>query len=499
MRPAFFSQAAYKLSSSSDPKITSQTLKMAVEDSSASGGSLIPSPDANEGRDGSSLDEGLNPDRTKQTLRQRWHTAGDDFKERPWTYISIPIVAAMVGYITNWVGVKMLFYPIQWRGFPFVRWEGEPLGLFGWQGIVPAKRFKMAGTMVDVTITKLLSIPEIFGRLNPSELARMLTWDVKGALFGGWLPSGVVNFFMKRSSRAVIDNVEQVVDVKGIVIKGMTNDPSTMGRLFQMVGRKELDFLVNSGFGIGFLLGLLQTIQWALFPYQWTLPAGGAVVGYITNWIALKWIFEPVNPVIFGPFTFQGMFLQRQKEVSEQFSDFIVNRILTSQQVWQTMLTEKVEPFKRIVGSKVPLPSRHIEDVTSAIRNALAKSTHPIHAYTDKTLALKATLVSKMNAMTSVEFEQVLHPIFQEDEATLILAGAILGAVAGFLQWGVNSMVEKRKLAEAERLTTGAGAPGEAGEAASDTGFSSAPGPPPTRPPTVPSGNSRESGLLPSF
>ena len=31
--------------------------------------------------------------------------------------------------------------------------------------------------------------------------------------------------------------------------------------------------------------------------------------------------------------------------------------------------------------------------------------------------------VEKMNKMTPAEFEQVLHPIFQEDELTLILAG----------------------------------------------------------------------------
>jgi len=32
------------------------------------------------------------------------------------------------------------------------------------------------------------------------------------------------------------------------------------------------------------------------------------------------------------------------------------------------------------------------------------------------------------------EFEKVLHPIFQEDELTLILVGTALGAAAGFAQ-----------------------------------------------------------------
>eukprot|EP00854_Cymbomonas_tetramitiformis_P033711 gene33711-43405_t len=39
-----------------------------------------------------------------------------------------------------------------------------------------------------------------------------------------------------------------------------------------------------------------------------------------------------------------------------------------------------------------------------------------------------------MKLMSASEFEQVLHPIFQEDEFTLIVAGAFLGALAGFIQ-----------------------------------------------------------------
>ena len=53
---------------------------------------------------------------------------------------------------------------------------------------------------------------------------------------------------------------------------------------------------MESGTYFGFLLGIVQMLQWAVYPASWTLPVGGAVVGYITNWIALKYIFEPLEP-----------------------------------------------------------------------------------------------------------------------------------------------------------------------------------------------------------
>jgi hypothetical protein len=40
----------------------------------------------------------------------------------------------------------------------------------------------------------------------------------------------------------------------------------------------------------------------------------------------------------------------------------------------------------------------------------------------------------KMRTLSSAEFERVLHPVFEEDELTLILIGTGLGGLAGFAQ-----------------------------------------------------------------
>lgn len=46
------------------------------------------------------------------------------------------------------------------------------------------------------------------------------------------------------------------------------------------VGRVELDFLVESGLGFGFLLGLGQMITWVLLPKPWTLPVSRYFFGW---------------------------------------------------------------------------------------------------------------------------------------------------------------------------------------------------------------------------
>ena len=37
--------------------------------------------------------------------------------------------------------------------------------------------------------------------------------------------------------------------------------------------------------------------------------------------------------------------------------------------------------------------------------------------------------------MPSDQFEQVLRPLFRQDERTLIIVGAALGSIAGCIQW----------------------------------------------------------------
>ena len=70
-----------------------------------------------------------------------------------------------------------------------------------------------------------------------------------------------------------------------------------------------------------------------------------------------------------------------------------------------------------------------------------------LHGYVDETLALKPTLKDNLRKLTPAEFERVLHPVFEEDELTLVLVGAVLGGVVGWGQawWDARG----KRLAEA--------------------------------------------------
>jgi uncharacterized membrane protein YheB (UPF0754 family) len=390
-------------------------------------------------------------------LKDQWRKSVTDMKTNPWPYISIPIIAAFVGYITNWLGVYMLFYPIEWKGIPFRRWPNLPFGLIGWQGVVPAKRFQMAKRMVDVTINRLISVSEIFQKLDPKIIGKILTGSLQKSVFSGLIPFSVLEIYMNKISTSFIQNIENIVDIPSIVLQGMTKNPRTLGEFFQRVGDKELSFLITSGTYSGFLLGVVQMLQWMIYPKGWTLPVGGAVVGYITNWLALKYIFEPLNPIQFGPWQIQGLFLKRQQEVSKAFCTYITTNVLNSYEVWKYIFQTKQSQLQLMEIIKTStnsiLSATAIQNLLKSLQEQLmGNAKHPLHVYINQRLNLKAILISRMNKLSCQEFEQVLHPIFQEDEWILIVAGSILGMIAGGIQWWVNDWMEaKAKASKKEK------------------------------------------------
>lgn len=267
----------------------------------------------------------------------------------------------------------------------------------------------------------------------------------------GFIQQKVARKFLRDLTLDVQENIGSVCNLRSCVIRQMMSDRSLLGRLFKISGKDELIFLVDSGLVFGFILGMLQLMVSLYLQSSWTLSIGGLVVGLATNWLALKWIFEPVNSFKIGPIVLQGLFLRRQKEVSADFSKFFANKVLTSRQLWCSMLTDPttLPKWEKLLATRFSSLTRDLtlgmvnleEQKPKKLKAASAKACANLfgyltnlHEYVDEALEIEQTLRARMIAMTSAQFERVLHPIFEEDEMTLILSGGALGFLAGFIQ-----------------------------------------------------------------
>lgn len=71
----------------------------------------------------------------------------------------------------------------------------------------------------------------------------------------------------------------------------------------------------------------------------WVLPVAGFGVGYVTNWVALKLIFEPAKPVNLGCYTVQGLFLKRQQEAAAAMASMSKHTFIAQPALWREVFT----------------------------------------------------------------------------------------------------------------------------------------------------------------
>ncbi len=103
---------------------------------------------------------------TSQTILaiQSWQEIQADFGANWFIYLSMPFVAAFVGWSTKIVAVEMLYRPMEFKG----------IGPFGWQGIVPRRAGKVGSKTIELLTQNLLKPEELLDRVDAKEAVEAL-------------------------------------------------------------------------------------------------------------------------------------------------------------------------------------------------------------------------------------------------------------------------------------------------------------------------------------
>ncbi|MGB5367495.1 MAG: hypothetical protein WBM75_04980 [Polyangiales bacterium] len=388
-----------------------------------------------------------------------------------WIVLLIPVISALVGWFTNVVAIKMMFQPIEFVGIP---------PYLGWQGVIPANALRLARVSNTLITQKLLSLRQLFdetfsaesfaGKLGVviddvtdqviDEVANKhakAMWDNAGEFMQNKVREQVRGEVIE-VSRAIAmdmaDDIDKIMDIERTVLEAIERHKALMGEMFFEVGRKEFKFIERSGLYFGFLFGVFQMVIWVLYPAPWILPAAGFFVGFLTNWIAIRLVFAPREPVKIGPMTVQGLFHKRQTEVAEAFGRTVATRVLNADNIVTTVMeSDGAAHMNRIVERRIgeliakyeahPMAALVLpEEERPALRAELLERIQTewpkpggfFHTFAGESVDLQGELERRMKALDRESYEGVLRPAFQQDEWKLIAAGAVLGTIAGVLQ-----------------------------------------------------------------
>jgi len=194
--------------------------------------------------------------------------------ENNWILFLLPIIAATIGWFTNFIAVKMLFHP------------RKPIKVlfFTLHGIFPKRQIEIAKSVGRMVANDLLSSKDIEEKLATKENIRNIIDKIEEILdnyFEQKFPEKfpLLSKFITPNMRTkvkdeMLEEVEQlapvliaeqvndldkVFDVEQIITEKVTNLPTEkLESLMMSIIENELVFIEWVGAVLGFLIGLIQ-------------------------------------------------------------------------------------------------------------------------------------------------------------------------------------------------------------------------------------------------
>jgi uncharacterized membrane protein YheB (UPF0754 family) len=251
------------------------------------------------------------------------------------------------------------------------------------------------------------------------------------------------------------NNVEQLLDVKMMIIRRIEEDPSIANRIFMEVGRKELRFMIRFGFFFGFAMGIPLAAAVALLHFPLVLLFGSALIGWVTNWLGIWLVYEPAEPRKIGPFTVQGLFLRRQAQGAEVYASLLADEFVSIENIGdellrgpradrtRQMIEAAMRPaVDRAVGSARPVvqvamgPEQYERVKDSVASEAVDYTMKPLKEREfniDRREVMRKMLVKRLRDLSPADFSDLMRSAIRQDEWLLILHGGALGLVSGTL------------------------------------------------------------------
>ena len=188
----------------------------------------------------------------------------------------------------------------------------------------------------------------------------------------------------------------------------------------------------------------------------YTLPLIGALIGWLTNYIAIKMLFHPKNEIKIFFFSLQGIFPKRQQALAEKLGQVVSTELVSAQEV-TAHLKEKATSeavldhismrIEEGIASRLPrifpmLAMLMSGEITNKLKKALLEQISSLNEELidklsrelEEELDVQAIVEEKVAAFSSDKLEEILFSIMRREFKFVEVVGAVLGFLIGLIQ-----------------------------------------------------------------
>lgn len=381
---------------------------------------------------------------------------------------SMPVVAGFIGWVTKVLAIEMVFRPIEFVG----------IGPIGWQGQLPRRAAKFGSEAAEIILDNVVDPRELVDRLDPRRIAAELdammletiddlARDIVGPRWDR-LPAAVKAPVVARArDRAPVmienllgtakENIDELFGLSYIVTAELIRDKVLLNDLVRGPMAPIMGFMKTFGLVFGAIVGFVQMVVFAFTESHWVIPLFGLAIGLVSDWLALQMIFEPKQRKRYlGIFPWYGMAFAYRDHFVREYGVLAAERIFTPKVLMGALLDGPladrlfvmvhdevqaaldaelgiVEPLVPVALGSVRYEAMRQRVVTRA-QQVLPAAAERLEPYTAEAMDVENTLRTTLGSLSNEELEQMLRPVFKDDEWLVVVVGGGLGFVVGELQ-----------------------------------------------------------------
>lgn len=180
----------------------------------------------------------------------------------------------------------------------------------------------------------------------------------------------------------------------------------------------------------------------------------GGLIGYITNVIAIKLIFRPINPIKIPILNIDiiGMIPKRKTEIATNIAKVVEEQFISVDEITDNIITEQDKQHiidyikvrvKLILSEKmtlIPSTIRNLvqnyvsEIIEDEIREGIDELSEEMIIKTKNRINIKEIIENKINELDLYELETIILQIVKNELRHIEVLGLILGFFIGIVQ-----------------------------------------------------------------
>ena len=187
-----------------------------------------------------------------------------------------------------------------------------------------------------------------------------------------------------------------------------------------------------------------------------TIPAIGGLIGWSTNWLAVKMIFRPIKPRRFLGIRVQGLIGRRQQDLAKAIGRVVGNHLVEHKDVVKSLnkldfggilggvldkgLAPKIAELRGLPLIGGFLTEERVKDIRTSIVDGIMKHREAVMDEVERGLAkgldVPALVEKKVAGFAIEKLEAIILEVASRELRAFEVLGGVLGVLIGLLQVG---------------------------------------------------------------